>query len=223
MRHVAVLKGQADVLENIAPCFVGDAARIKKLGDEWVLESSTFNSCGEPVEVFPIADDVLLLVHRILALYCCLYSPFSVEYIQSFDAEGVPRWRGIRGRLPVNVYSSKALSELAHPSGGQSLGSAIAQNAVSDPAVNEALQHCGDKEIGWSQIYDIIEFVGGANEIAGAEWANKNRTRHIRQTANHYRHLGSRKRYPLPAKPPTIDEARIFARDLLKYWMASRL
>jgi hypothetical protein len=29
--------GQADGFEKIAPCFVSDTARIKKLGEEWVL------------------------------------------------------------------------------------------------------------------------------------------------------------------------------------------
>lgn len=59
MRYAAVLNGKANLFENVAPCFASDTARIKKLGDEWVLESSAFNSCGEPLEVFPIADDLL--------------------------------------------------------------------------------------------------------------------------------------------------------------------
>jgi len=223
MRYAAVLKGQAEVFERVAPCFASDTARIKKVVDQWVLESSAFNSCGEPSEVFPIADATLDLIHRILALYCGLCSPFTVAFIQEFNAEGTPSRRGIRGISTITIYSSRGIAELANQSGAQPLGSAIIQMAVSDAAVSEALDLRGEQRLGWSQIYDIIEFLGGANEIERAGWASKNRTSDIRRTANHFRHLGSPKNYPLPARPPSINEASIFAGDLLKRWMASRL
>ncbi|RPH77064.1 MAG: hypothetical protein EHM80_13295 [Nitrospiraceae bacterium] len=157
-----------------------------------------------------------------MALYCGLQAPFSVHYIQSFDEKGALSKRGIRGNFSLQVYSSKGVAELADPGGGESLGSTIFQRAASDPAVMEALGLWGESEVGWSRIYDIIEFVGGQNEIARAGWATKKRTREIRQTANHYRHLGSPKKHPLPGTVPSIDEARTFAADLLKNWMFSR-
>ncbi len=210
----ATLSGQADLFEKVAPCFASDTARINKLDDGWVLESSAFNSCSEPATVFPIADDLLQLIHRILALYSNLASPFTVSYIQEFNAEGRPSRRAIRATRVIDIYSAKGIAELASPRGVQPLGSAIAQRAASDPAVKEALNLRGD--FGWSQIYDMIEFLGGANGIERAGWATKGRTREIRQTSNHFRHLGSPRKYPLPANPPTIDEARIFADDVLK-------
>jgi hypothetical protein len=221
MRYAAVLNGQANLFESVAACFASDAARIKKLGETWVLESSTFNSCGEPTEVFPIADRILGLIHRILALYCNLDSVFTVAYVQAFTAEGRPSRRGIRGAISVTVISARGIAELANQSGGQPLGSTIAQKAASDPAVDEALNLRGD--FGWSHVYDIIEFLGGADGISRAGWATKKRTREVRQTANHFRHLGSPKASPLPLGSPTIDEARVFAGDLLKRWIASRL
>lgn len=90
MRYAAVLGGQTHVFENVAPCFTSDSARIKKLGDKWVLESSDFESCQIATEVFQIADTKLRLIHRILALYSGLSSPFKVEYIQVLDVEGRP-------------------------------------------------------------------------------------------------------------------------------------
>jgi hypothetical protein len=221
MRYAAVLGGQADVFEKVAACFTGDTARIKKLGDEWILESSAFNSCAEPAEVLPIADATLRLIHRILALYSGPSYPFVVSFIREFNAEGLPSRCAIRGVDTITIYSAQGITDLAQPSGAQPLGSAIAQRAASDPAVNEALNLRGD--FGWPQSYDIIEFLGGPGEIEHAGWATKNRTRRIRQTANHFRHLGSPKKYPLPPRPPTIGEARVFANDLLKRWMASRL
>jgi hypothetical protein len=107
--------------------------------------------------------------------------------------------------------------------GHQPVGSTILQKTVTDEAIKEALNLRGYQEMGWSQIYDVIEFLGGAEEIERAGWSAKRRTRKIRQTANHFRHLGTVKDYPLPAKPPTINEARRFAVGLLKGWMASRI
>jgi hypothetical protein len=223
MRYAAVLNGQAEVFEKVAPCFDSDTARIKRLGDQWVLESFAFNACGEPPQVFPIADATLDLIHRILALYCGLCSPFTVAFIQEFNAEGMPSRRGIRGISTITIYSSRGIAELANQSGAQPLGSAIVERVASDDALNEALNLRGDQGLGWSQIYDIIEFLGGPSEIERAGWASKKRTRDIRQTANRYRHLGSPKNYPLPASPPTINEACIFASELLRRWIASRL
>ena len=212
MRYAAVLNGQADVFEYVAPCFASETARIKKLGDTWILESSAFDSCMVPADVFPIADTTLLLIHRILALYSGLSSPFSIAYIQSFNAEGLPSGRGLRAIQEITVYSSIGISTLANPSGALPLGSVIADRAASDSAISEALNLRGVKDLGWSQIYDIIEFLGGANKIAGAGLTTRSRARDIRQTANHYRHLGSPKDYPLPAKPPTINQAKDLCR-----------
>jgi hypothetical protein len=223
MRYAAVLDGQSDLLEKVAPCFASQTVRIKKFRDEWILDSSTFDSCGEPTEVFPLADATLELVNRIVALYSGLCSPFTVKFIWEFNAEGVPCRRCIRGIRTITIYSPDGFAELAKQSGGQPLGSAIAQKAGSDPAVGEALQLRGNQELGWSRIYDIIEFLGGADEIQRAGWAHKKRTGQVRQTANHFRYLGSRKKYPLPTTPITIDEGRIFVSHLLMRWLASQL
>src|ERR1700730_12167237 len=86
-------------------------------------------------------------------------------------------------RLPF--IRPKGLATLRIRGAAPPLGSAIAQRAANDPAIYEALNLRGD--FGWPQIYDIIEFLGGPSEIERAGWAAKNRTRCIRQTANHFR------------------------------------
>ena len=223
MRYAAILSGQVQILENIAPCFSGDEARITKLDNTWALLSSDFEAYAKAQDVFPIADIILHRINCALALYTRLLSPFAVTYIQAFDDAGRPLNRGVRGSVTINVYSAEGIAELASLQGLQSLGSAIVHKANSDPAVNEALSLHGDNGLGWPQIYDIIEFLGGANEIVRNGWATKKRIRDIRQTANHFRHLGSTKKYPLPATHPTITEASTFVNDLLKRWITSRL
>lgn len=210
------------MLESVAPCFVGNGAGIKKHEEGWILESSEFASCTTGEQVFPIADDVVSRVNRILALYCGATATLSVEHIYWINAEGEPL-RSIRGSIPVNVVSSKGLAELKSTGGTQPLGSAVFRAMILDSTVNEALTLHGESGLSWSHVYDIIEFFDGADGIAKAGYANSGQTRTVRQTANHYRHLGSPRRYPLPSNPPTLLEASDFARSLLKRWISSRL
>ena len=45
MKYAVQLLDATNVLENVADCFQGDSARIRKLGDGWFLESSAFDAC----------------------------------------------------------------------------------------------------------------------------------------------------------------------------------
>jgi hypothetical protein len=222
----AVLTGQDDVLASIALCFDSDNARIKKQRikkqeDSWVLESSKFAPCTTGDEVFPIADDIVSRINHILALYCNFTPTFSVEYINWTNAEGEP-FRTHRDSVSVNVVSSKGQAELKGVRGTQPLGSAVLEVMARDSAVEEAFNLHGDSELTWSQVYDVIDFVGGIESIAKAGYADKKQTRVVRQTANHHRHLGSPRKYPLPPNPPTLAKATEFARSLLKCWIRSR-
>src|ERR1700681_3447569 len=112
MKFAVQLKGSESTLENVAPFFQDDYARIRKIGDTWFLESSAFNACAAPLDVFPIADGVLRLIHRVTSLYATLYSPFEVGYVQAFDDSGVPASRALRGSEKINVYSLEELKKL---------------------------------------------------------------------------------------------------------------
>lgn len=223
----AVLTGQDDMLASIALCFDSDNARIKKQRikkqeDNWVLESSKFASCTTGDEVFLIADDIVSRINHILALYCNFTPTFSVEYINWINAEGEP-FRTHRDSVSVNVVSSKGQAELKGIKGTQPLGSAVFEVMTRDSGVEEAFSLHGDSELSWSQVYDIIEFVGGEAAITKAGYASGKQTRVVRRTANHHRHLGNPKNFSLPKNPPTLAEATEFARSLLKRWIASRL
>jgi hypothetical protein len=161
-------------------------------------------------------------LHRILALYCGADEVLSVAHIYWINAAG-EKLRAIRGVLPINVISSRGLAELRTMSGTQPLGSVVFQAMILDPAVREALALHGERGLSWSQVYDIIEFLGGVDGIVKAGYADKKQTRTVRRTANHYRHLGNPKSSLLPSNPPGLAEASEFARTLLKRWLSSRL
>jgi hypothetical protein len=218
----AVLEGQAHMLEFVAECFVGDEARVRKQEEDWILESSKFEVCTSGEQVFPMADDIVSRLHRVLALYCGTTRVLSVAHIFWIDAAG-EKMRAIRGVLPINVTSSTGMADLKIMTGAQPLGAAVFHTSLHDAMVDEALALHGEGGLSWSQVYDIIELLGGAESIAKAGRADKKSTRIVRQTANHYRHLGDPKKNPLPLNPPTLAEATTFVRSLLKRYVLSRL
>src|SRR5580704_11360519 len=112
MKYAVQLKGSEPLLENVSGCFQGDFARIRKIGDDWFLESSTFDGCANGGEVFPIADKVLRLIHRVTATYCRLFSPFEIGYVDCFSDAGVPVNRALRASQRVQIYLGEGLQEL---------------------------------------------------------------------------------------------------------------
>lgn len=223
----AVLTGQDDALTSIAACFDSDRARIKKQRlkekeDSWVLESSEFALCTTGTEVLAVADGIVDRINQILALYCNFTPILAVECISWINAQG-ESLRTVRGSISVNVTSSKGLADLKSLSGKQPLGSAVFEGMTRDSKVNEALTLHGDSGLTWSQVYDIIDFVGGVKGIVKAGYAGRKQASAVRQTANHYRHQGLKKKPALPPNPPTLPQGNEFARGLLKRWISSRL
>jgi hypothetical protein len=218
----AVLKGQTNLLEDWAQCFTSSEATIRKDGDEWILESERFQSCTTPNQLFSVVDEMLFEIHCILALYVNATPVFSVDCVK-FLTENSAGFRHLRASEEINVVSSKGIAQLKRLSGIQPLGSAVLQAMISDPPVKEALSLHGEDALTWSQVYDIIEFVGGEREIVREGFAIGKDVRRVRQTANHYRHLGNPRNYPLPQNPVSLNEGSEFSRSLLKQWIAKRL
>ena len=140
----------------------------------------------------------------------------------TLSGNGEPVRQRLRDLITVRVYSAAGLRELSVSSNRTSLGSALLARAVDDPAVAEALKLVGERDLGWPQIYDIIEFLGGAKEISSSGLGSRSRTELVRRTANHYRHLGRRVPDLLPTNAPTLAKAQLFVTGILKRWLATR-
>lgn len=224
MKFAVQLKGSQPLLENVSGCFHGDFARIRKIGDEWFLESSTFDACVTGVDVFPIAHKVLRLIHRVTAIYSGLFSPFEIGYVECFTDMGARVNQALQATQRVQIYSGEGLQELRESQGERTLGSAFVGAAWENKKLEEALALIGDGEdLHWSQLYNILEFLGGEDAIVKKKWASRPQIRRCRQTANHHRHLGSPRKYPLPANPPSPGEARSLVLGLLKRWISDQL
>jgi hypothetical protein len=220
MRFVAELDGDPHVIENVSICMQGAEARFRKIGNQWVLESTAFNRCSNRVEAFRIADDFISNINSILAIYLGLQQACSVRSIMWLNDRGIPFRRSLREHVTLYTYLAPRKSELTTVVGDETLGSAITHLACTNAALRECLYLIRGQTLHWSQIYDVIEYLGGAAQIGAAGFATKANTARVRQTANHYRHLGSKKNYPLPKNSPSLEQARKFTCEILKKWIA---
>jgi hypothetical protein len=218
MRFAVELKGQADVLASVAPCFQGDIIRIVGRGDGWFLESPVFDVCTNGGQVFPIADNILGLIHRICYVYAGLLSPFTIGYVQPFNETGVPLGRSLRASDTINVYSSEGIGQLRNSRGSQTLGAETLRRALGDQEIRVGLDLIGEKDLEWPQVYDILEFLG-SETIVENKWVARKDLRRVKRTANHYRHLGRPQKNPLPPDPPSLQESISLVLDLLRKWL----
>lgn len=210
------------LLENIAPSFSSPIATIRKRQNQWILESSTFEPYEFDEKLFKTAYNLLAQIHRVLALYLGRYSePLSVRGLLTLtDDDKLIRHRHYFTQKISVVPSAE---QVFNPTASGSLATVVLSRAVTDPAITEALSLVGHEALTWAQIYDIIEFLGGSRSIKRAGYASEKKTAHMKRTANHHRHLGNPDKYPLPSNPPTLADARVFAIDLLRRWIAERI
>jgi hypothetical protein len=223
MRYVAVLQSPVVGLAEYAKCFTSDLCRISNFAGRWVLESSQFDACSDPNQVFPLADAIIAVVRRILALYRGLSYPISVEYIQNIDDSGQPRARTIRSSITIMIVSPTAIAEMTTQIHGQPLATVIFERAEKDAEISEALKLFQDTENRWADVYDIIEFLGGPKQIEQSGFGSAKEARVIKQTANYYRHLGRPQPATLPKNPPALKNAAFFAKQALRKWIESHL
>ena len=71
-------------------------------------------------------------------------------------------------------------------------------------------------------LYNVLEFLGGLDAVVKKKWASRKQVSKCWRTANHHRHLGSPNKYPLPADPPSLNEAISLVLDLLKKWISEQ-
>jgi hypothetical protein len=214
-----ILKGQTQVIEDIAPFFTSTILNIRRFEAEWVIESSCFESCQSSGEVFAVATELLAQFHHVLALYLALYAPFSLGAILTFDDDG-SYTSSMTAPISINLFHEPELA--LGPAGSGSLGNIVLSRVGTDPDITKALSMVGQEPLTWPRIYDIIECVGRAS-ISKSGFASKGEVDRVAQTANHYRHLGRQKKNKLPENPPTLHEATRFATGLLKQWISRRL
>jgi hypothetical protein len=125
--------------------------------------------------------------------------------------------------MSISISIMCEVERILGPAGSDSLGNIVLSRVGIDSEITEALSLGGQERPTWPRIYDIIEFLGGPESISESGFASKREIVRVRQTANHYRHLGAPRKNSLPKNPPTLLEASQFATEILKRWIFSRL
>ena len=219
-KFAAVIADQIDVLKDFAPFFNASDARIRLHNKTWVLESEIFESLASADDVFDPANQLLRRISEILALYVSLHAKLSASAILQFDTNGKLVRNRLRAYFDVQTISSS--SELATKIHDLPLGNRLLKVAYADTSLAAAFGLLGFSSLTWPQIFNLMEYLGGENEIVKTGLATRAETRRMRQTANHYRHLGAPKLTPLPANAPKLGDGVIFISGVLKKWIDSR-
>jgi hypothetical protein len=207
-----------DVIEDIAPSFASAIARIRRCGDEWILESSSFEPFESNEKLKAAAQKLVSQMHSVLRLFMGLYrEPLTVYAIVRTDEDRIIARHGCTS-ITVSIYAST--KRVFPPNDCGSLATDVLSRAATDRELAEALSLVGHEAPTWGQVYDIIEFLGDAPSIAELGFASRKETILVRQTAAHHRHLGDPKKVPLPPTPQTLNEAVQFANRILKEWIA---
>jgi hypothetical protein len=195
-----------NLLEDIAPSFASAIVTIRRRESEWILESSSFEPYESDEQLYDAANRIVSQIHSVLALYMGLYGqPLSIRALLRLADDD--RLIARRRYTTITVDIFRPASQALNPTASGSLATVALSRAATDPQISEALSLVGHDALTWGRIYDIIEFLSVKNHI-------------IKRTANYYRHLGNPRNFPLPKNPPTLAEARLFATDSLKDWIA---
>jgi len=224
MPYAVVITGAAhapNLLEEIAPSFSSPIATIRRLNDQWILQSSNFEPYESDDKFYASANNLLSQIHRILALYLGRYSE-SLSVCALWRLTDDDKIIGQRRYVTHTFDIVRPAQQVFNPTSSSSLATLVLSRAASDPAITEALSLVGHEAPTWGKIYDIIEFLGGPPSVGKSGFASETTTRRVKRPANHYRHLGNPKNSSLPPNPPALDEARTFALDLMKKWIAER-
>ena len=181
------------------------------------IGSPEFLNLG-PLEARQDVENVLRNVTALMHVY----SPntrrlYEVLRIREQHASGR---NSIIQRFSLGVNKTDGHAALCECVGPESRVTLLLRLAETDDQVMHALGLIAAADPGWHAIYDVLEFIEKTIVI---DLRNTDGFEEVCRTANHYRHLGAKKNFPLSKNPPTLDQAREFAFGLLKEWLEERL
>ncbi len=220
---LVAVKGDKKRLELLAKCFAGKQLTIRKISDLWVIDAPTIAKAATRDDAFVIAKRLITQIHQVCTVYLNLEPPLEFTAIVWLDKNGKPCRQSIQASVIFTFREAGWGDDLSKIVAGSSFGSRLHKAICTSPSLQYAMEIAGEAPINWHRVYDIIEFVGNENVIAHEKWATRAEVRLVRQTANHYRHLGNPRKTPLPPDAPDLRKATYFALDLLKRWILREL
>lgn len=222
LRYLIEIDGDAEAMKRLPGLLRGPDFDITAAADGRVfLSGAPFETCATPDEVTETASHVLRRLASILEVYAGASDDFTVKNVF---------WKDDRGHLMqriITVIKLRMIGDLkdlaTSRTSNTTLGSDLLRLASIDDDVARAFDLIGGKAIGWYEIYDLIDVMGNVGGIVDRGWATRDdKLSSIRQTANHYRHLGSTAN-KLPNNPPNLHDARATITNIFRRWLIERL
>lgn len=210
MRFEGYISGSSKyVVDQLFEAWSNERGKLSRVDDEsFTLEIE----CGivDPSEFF---RDTLDRIVALLHVFRPGVAPaFSVRNFRQTD----PPRPGAFARKTIRFIVHAPGNRLAEKDAdGVSLLESLLALVDEDKSVRHALTILRRQEIGWADLYDVIEFLSDLQQVGGKE---PNIERH-RRTANFHRHRGRLKPDPLPNNPPTLEESRKYICGLLEEWL----
>ena len=168
-----------------------------------------------------MASRVLRRVGSILEIYAGAADDFTVKHVFWVDDRRHVMQRFVMSDTIRFLGDFKDLAACLQ--GNTTLGSELLRLASNDERIARGFDLIGSKTIGWYEIYDLIDLMGGVRGLVKQGWVARKEVSSIRQTATHYRHLGSTsKQYELPDNPPHLNAARATIINIVRRWISER-
>lgn len=220
-RWCVLVKGDEISLRELHKLLPSPLYRCEYEQDLCVLTSPTFDEISE---VADLSAHVTALLSHLVAVMRTLSSPSArLEFVGTRSKTPDGRNRATSRPVRINIIDPAALdfAHMPHPEEGTA-ALALASLASRDGAVALAFRIMSAPEFGWREIYDIVELLGEQEFLRDGQ-VTKRALRDLKQTANHYRHLGEPAKNPLPADPPSFWEAYQLVSAVLREWLDRRL
>jgi hypothetical protein len=169
-------------------------------------------------EVFERVDSLLRNLIAILNVYAP-GTPWDLKTGQIHDKLATGQ-NSANMRMTINVQERDTRVLLSESVGKESRVQCLQRLLREDEEVTHALELLQRPDPWWSDVYNVLEFF---EKTLKATVAASREFRDYRQTANHFRHLGHKGKYPLPENPPNLGQARRYTARLLRDWLDQRM
>lgn len=223
------ITGESFDLKNLSKSLNSPELSITKIGQDYFLKSTDFNSLEKDKDVQKKADEILSLINGTAWLVLDMRKPLRSGSIVLVNNDGkiisstVLLSGSIKGQSRVIARMTKE-GEVQETYQADPIQKSIS-TAKDDVNVDKVLQLLGDHPKDWVNLYNIFEVVkndvGGIPKIVEKKWATRNAIKLFKRTANYVARHKDEKIKP-PEKPMILSKAESLIRTITCNWIQSK-
>jgi len=231
MQWFVIITGDRSDLEDLCKYFNSPELFITQQGQDFILESTDFNSLIDADEVKNKASEIILLINGAASIVKEMKKSLAVDCVVKGTDDGKRKFFifpnavaiGFSAGNPV-VGIDGIVQQVSQPE--PILSWVVA--ARQDPNVAKALRLFGAGTHDWVNLYRIYEViendVGSISNIVKKGWATRKAIERFKHTANSPGAIGDESRHGKQAsKPPkapmTLSEAKSLVETILHNWL----